>query len=80
MKQIRTAKSKPGARRTLSGDSLWKSLGFNNVRAFQRARERGQLSLPMYPAPGTRGVFAYAEDVKQYLAERQATETPSDPK
>lgn len=66
---------KRGVHRTLSGDALWKMLGFNNVRAFQRARQRQQVPIRMYPVPGTRGVFAYLEDVERYLAERQALES-----
>lgn len=29
----------------------------------------------MYPVPGTRGVFAYLEDVERYLDERQTLES-----
>lgn len=66
---------KRGAQRTLSGDALWKMLGFNNVRAFQRARQRQEMPIRMYPVPGTRGVFAYLEDVERYLDERQTLES-----
>lgn len=57
--------------RSLQGEALWKALGFRNVRAFQRARQRGAISVPLYPVAGTRGVYALAEHVEQWLAERQ---------
>lgn len=57
----------------LQGDALWKALGFANAKAFQRARARGDLSIPLYPIPGqSRGVFAKREDVERWRAERNS--------
>lgn len=63
----------------LQGDALWKALGFANAKAFQRARARGDVSIPLYPIPGqSRGVFAKREDVERWRAERRS-ESPTDP-
>lgn len=69
-------RKKPQPRdRALKGAELWRALGFTNERAFQRARERG-INLPMYPMPGSKGVWARSSDVTAYL-ERVAAATPS---
>jgi hypothetical protein len=51
----------------VTGADLIKALGFNNARAFQRARQLGRLTVPLYPIPGqARGVYALLEDVKAF--------------
>ena len=56
----------------LQGEALWKALGYANAKAFQRARARGEVSIPLYPVPGqSRGVFAKREDVERWRAEHR---------
>jgi len=53
----------------LKGEALWRALGFNNERAFLRARTRGALAgLRLYPVPDqSRGVYARKDDVLEFL-------------
>lgn len=61
--------SLPGPGR-VQGKALWQALGFANERAFQRARSTGALSgLRLYPVEGqSRGVYARADELREYLA------------
>lgn len=53
-------------RSVLTGEALWKALGFKNVRAFQRARAAKQIEVALYPIPGqSRGLFAFQAEVEQ---------------
>lgn len=56
----------------VEGQALWKGLGFNNERAFQRARSAGRLKgLRLYPIGGrSRGVYARSDEFSTYLAQR----------
>lgn len=54
---------------SVSGRTLWQSLGFANERAFQRARRANLVKIPLYPLPGmARGVYARSDDLANYLA------------
>ena len=57
---------------TLRGKALWQALGFKNEKAFQRARARGEVKVPLYPIPHqSRGVFAMQADVDAFLEKKQ---------
>lgn len=52
----------------LRGEELWRALGFGSLRAFQRARADGEITIPLYPIPGqSKGVFALRIDVEDFL-------------
>lgn len=54
-------------RAVVAGAALIKALGFNNVRAFQRARQFGRIAVPLYPIPGqAHGVYAFLDDVEAF--------------
>jgi len=60
----------------LRGETLWRALGFKNEKAFQRARARGKIRIPLYPVPyQSRGVYALKTDVDAFL---KATRTAAD--
>jgi hypothetical protein len=57
---------------TVRGAALWRSLGFKNDRAFQRACKAGLVGVRMYPIPGqSRGWFARADELAAYLAKKE---------
>jgi len=56
------------------GKELREALGFRSERSFQRARQCGAISVPLYPIPGqARGVYARSDELAAYLAQ---PETP----
>ena len=58
----------------VSGNALWKALGFAHERAFQRARQANQLGIRLYPLPGkSRGVYARVDDLAEYLSRQTAS-------
>ena len=58
----------------LRGAKLREALGFMNDRAFQRARKKGAVLVPFYPIPGqSRGVYAFKEDVDEYMKGKAET-------
>jgi hypothetical protein len=59
---------------TLRGEALWRALGFKNEKAFQRAKARGELRIPLYPIPHqSSGVFAIKADVDAFLEKKRKT-------
>lgn len=46
----------------VTGDRLWRALGFGSRRAFERAAEKRELSVRLYALPGGRGRYAKTED------------------
>lgn len=60
----------------LRGEALWRTLGFKNEKAFQRARASGKVGVPLYPIPEqSRGVYALKADVQRYLARQIKRQT-----
>lgn len=58
----------------VTGRELWRTLGFANERAFQRARQAKTIALPLYPLPNqARGVYARSDDLAVYLANTKTT-------
>lgn len=51
----------------LSGEDLWRSLGFRNSAAFRQAKLRGQLNVRVFSLPNRRGTFAFTHDVADWL-------------
>lgn len=52
----------------VSGEALWTALGFRNERAFQRARQRNEIPIRVFPLPGqSRGVYARRDDLEAFL-------------
>ena len=51
----------------LSGEDLWRNLGFRNSAAFRQAKLRGQLDIRVFSLPNRRGTFAFTHDVADWL-------------
>ncbi len=59
----------------LTGERLWRALGFKSLRSFQRAMAKGEIRIPLFPIPGqSRGVFARIPDVEAFRARRERAE------
>lgn len=58
------------ARPTLSGDALVAALGFSSARSFQRAKQQGRITVPLYPLQGRKGVYAFVEDIERLRRRR----------
>lgn len=55
--------------RRVAGETLWKTLGYANERAFRRARQAHRVPVPLYPLGGkSGGVFARSDELAAYLA------------
>lgn len=55
----------------LSGDSLYRSLGFPSGHAFRQARRRGLLPIHTFFLPARRGHFALTTDVACWLCKQR---------
>lgn len=51
----------------LTGEKLWRSLGFSSSAAFRQAKMRGQIEIRIFRIPNRRGNFAYTQDVIAWL-------------
>ncbi len=67
-------KAKQTPRSVVQGEALWRTLGFKNERAFQRARQSGWSEVPLYPIAGqSRGVYARLDELMAYVERQPAT-------
>jgi hypothetical protein len=66
----------------LTGEALWRALGFRSRATFQRAKAARTLGVTLFPMHEGRGHYALTRDVARYLArlrveaDRQANEPP----
>ncbi|AWW74444.1 hypothetical protein CD351_08400 [Erythrobacter sp. KY5] len=51
----------------LSGEDLWRTLGFRNANAFRQAKLRGQLGVKVFQVEHRRGTYAFTKDVAEWL-------------
>lgn len=55
--------------RVVSGEALWRGLGYDSLRTFQRARQHGEKLPPLYPILGRpHGVYALREELDRFVA------------
>lgn len=52
----------------MHGEALWRALGFQSERSFQRAAQRGLMGVALFFLPGRRGRYAKTRDVAAWLA------------
>ena len=65
----------------MSGERLWKALGFGSRRGFERAAKECRLGVPLYPLTEGRGRFAKTVDVaRQVWKELAARKKGGEPK
>lgn len=51
----------------MTGEELWKALGYKSRRTFERAARAGRLGVPLYPSIEGRGRYAKTVDVARYI-------------
>lgn len=51
----------------MTGECLWRALGFTSSRTFQHAARAQHLGIQLYPMPSGRGRFALTEDVARWV-------------
>lgn len=57
----------------LSGEALWRNLGFLSADAFRQAKLRGQLAVPTFKLPGRRATYARTRDVADWIDQLKET-------
>jgi len=55
----------------MTGDSLWKALGYSSIEAFRQAIARHLTPIPIFGIERRRGKFALTKDVAAWLAEQR---------
>ena len=51
----------------MTGNALWKTLGFQNSAAFRQAKTKERLGLRVFSIPNRRGTFAHTREVDRWL-------------
>jgi len=51
----------------MSGEALWRSIGFKNAAAFRQAKYQRRLCVPVFSIPQRRGTFALTKDVADWI-------------
>lgn len=51
----------------MTGEQLWKALGYKSRRTFERAARAGRLGVPLYASIERRGRYAKTVDVARYV-------------
>ena len=51
----------------VTGEDLWRTIGFTNAAAFRQAKAQGRLDLPVFSLPNRRGTFAFTKHVAEWL-------------
>lgn len=54
----------------MSGEALWRSIGFKNSAAFRQAKYQGRLCVPVFSIPQRRGTFALTKDVADWIGKQ----------
>tara|TARA_R110002072_G_scaffold33030_9_gene100268 strand:+ start:20034 stop:20333 length:300 start_codon:yes stop_codon:yes gene_type:complete len=55
----------------LSGESLWKSLGYSSADAFRQAASRKKVPIPIFSITHRRGKYALTKEVARWIAMRR---------
>jgi hypothetical protein len=58
----------------MTGDLLWKTLGFKSSAAFRQAKSRGVIGVRLFKIPNRRGTFATTAEVAKWLQKISAAE------
>ena len=51
----------------MSGEDLWKTIGFTSAAAFRQARAQERLEIKVFSLPNRRGTFAFTRHVADWL-------------
>jgi hypothetical protein len=53
--------------RLISGEALWRPLGYQNAQAFNRSARLGTVPIPLHELPGRRGRFALESELNAWI-------------
>ena len=51
----------------LSGEDLWRTMGFSNAGAFRQAKAQGRIEVPVFSLPNRRGTYAFTKHIADWL-------------
>lgn len=51
----------------ISGELLWKSIGFTSATAFRQAVAQDRIGIPVFSLPKRRGTYAFTNHVADWL-------------
>jgi len=51
----------------ISGEDLWRTMGFSNAGAFRQAKAQGRIEVPVFSLPNRRGTYAFTKHVADWL-------------
>ena len=51
----------------LSGEKLWKTVGYSSAEAFRKAKAQNRLEVTVFPLPNRRGSYAFTRHVADWL-------------
>lgn len=51
----------------ISGESLWRTIGYPSAAAFRQAKSQGRLGVKVFKLPNRRGNFAFTEEVADWV-------------
>lgn len=52
----------------LSGEALWRTLGYSSADAFRQAKSRGKLPVRTFKLAGRRAIYARTSDVASWIS------------
>lgn len=52
----------------LSGDALWRALGYVSADAFRQARSRGRVPVRTFKLEGRRAIYARTDDISAWIS------------
>ena len=51
----------------ITGEDLWRTIGFTSAAAFRQAKVQERLDLPVFSLPNRRGTYAFTKHVAGWL-------------
>jgi len=51
----------------ISGEDLWRTMGFSNAGAFRQAKAQGRIEVPVFSLPNRRGTYAFTRHIADWL-------------
>jgi len=51
----------------MSGENLWRTLGYSSGDAFRYAKSQGRLEIKVFSLPNRRGTFAFTQHVVDWI-------------
>lgn len=62
----------------MSGENLWRTLGYSSGDAFRYAKSQGRLEIKVFSLPNRRGTFAFTQHVADWIKKLAKEVTTAD--